>query len=126
MIDQVIPPLDQLSQREHFTDHDDLVFINSTGGVIEESALRRRMYAALPRAGLKHVRIHDLRHSYCTMAVRAYRLDEVKAYAGHADIATTMRYVHHVPAHDAADRLSAVIAASVHPDVHRTTVMHPN
>ena len=40
------------------------------------------------------------------MAVRAYRLDEVKAYAGHADIATTMRYVHHVPAHDAADRLT--------------------
>ena len=81
------------------------------GGVIEESALRRRLWAALDRAGLKRVRLHDLRHSYCTMAVRAYRLDEVKAYAGHADIATTMRYVHHIPAH----RLSAIVAAAVHP-----------
>jgi integrase len=126
MIDQIIPPLDRLSQREHFTAPDDLVFINATGGVIEESALRRRMWKALDAAELEHVRFHDLRHSYCTMAVRAYRLDEVKAYAGHADIATTMRYVHHIPAHDAADRLSAVVAQSVHPTVHPTTEFQPN
>jgi integrase len=100
MIDQVIPPLDGFSQRQHFTHPEDLVFVNETGGVLEESALRRRMYSALDEAELKRVRIHDLRHSYCTMAVRAYRIDEVKAYAGHVDIATTQRYVHHVPAHD--------------------------
>lgn len=51
MIDQVIPPLDRLSRREHFTDADDLVFVNETGGVIEESALRRRFYRALDAAG---------------------------------------------------------------------------
>ena len=94
--------------------------------MVEESALRRRMWKALDAAELKRVRIHDLRHSYCTMAVRAYRLDEVKAYAGHVDIATTQRYVHHIPAHDAADRLSAVVAAAVHPDVHRTGDVHRN
>jgi integrase len=126
MIDQVIPPLDRLSRRERFTDPDDLVFVNTTGGVIDESALRRRLWAALDRAGLKRIRLHDLRHSYCTMAVRAYRLDEVKAYAGHVDIATTQRYVHHVPAHDAADRLSAVVAAAVHPTVHRTAEIEAN
>lgn len=113
MIDHIIPPLDRLSRREHFTSPDDLVFVNSTGGPVEESALRRRLWAALDRAGLKRVRLHDLRHSYCTMAVRAYRLDEVKAYAGHVDIATTQRYVHHIPAHDAADRLSAVVDAAL-------------
>ena len=126
MIDQVVPPLDRLSQRAHFTAPEDLVFVNETGGVLEESALRRRMWSALDRAGLKRVRLHDLRHSYCTMAVRAYRLDEVNAYAGHADIATTMRYVHHVPAHDAADRLSAIVAAAVHPTVHRTGEIQAN
>jgi integrase len=94
--------------------------------VIEESALRRRMWTALDAAELKRVRIHDPRHSYCTMAVRAYRLDEVKACAGHVDIATTQRYVHHIPHHDAADRFSAVVAAAVHPDMHRTSVMHRN
>jgi integrase len=123
MIDQVIGPLDRLSRRERWTDPDDLVFVNDVGDVLEESALRRRFYRALDAASLKRVRLHDLRHSYCSLAVRAYRLDEVKAYAGHADIAMTMRYVHFVPAHDAADRLSAVIAAAtVHPTVHRTAV----
>jgi hypothetical protein len=29
---------------------------------------------------------------------------------GHADIATTMIYVHHVPQHDAAAKLSAAVA----------------
>jgi integrase len=78
-------------------------------------------------ASLKRVRIYDLRHSYCSMAVRAWRLDEVKAYARHADIAMTMRYVHFMPANDAADRLSAVIsAATMHPDMHRTPALTQN
>jgi integrase len=33
-----------------------------------------------------------------------------QAYMGHADIQTTMLYVHHVPEHDAADRLGNLIA----------------
>jgi hypothetical protein len=31
---------------------------------------------------------------------------------GHADIATTMIYVHHVPQNDAADKLSRLVAAA--------------
>lgn len=127
MIDQVIPALDRLSRRERWTQAEDLVFVNDTGGVLEESALRRRFYRALDAAQLDRVRIHDLRHSYCSLAVRAYRLDEVKAYAGHADIAMTMRYVHFVPAHDAAARLSAVIASATgHPTGHRTPAIAQN
>jgi hypothetical protein len=34
-------------------DPEDLVFVNATGGVIEESALRRRMWMALDAAQLK-------------------------------------------------------------------------
>ena len=126
MIDQIIPPLDRLSQRARFTDADDLVFAGDAGEPIDDSAMRRRFTAALIAAGLKRVRFHDLRHSYCSMAVRAYRLDEVKAFAGHADIQTTMRYVHHVPQHDAADRLSAIVSAAVHPTVHRTLEVERN
>jgi hypothetical protein len=42
--------------------------------------------------------------------VRAFPLTDVKAYMGHADIATTMRYVHFVPQDDAADKLTRVVA----------------
>ena len=40
------PALDRLSQREHFADDEDFVFIDDVGSIIEGSALRRRMYAA--------------------------------------------------------------------------------
>ena len=34
---------------------------------------------------------------------------------GHADIATTMIYVHHVPQNDAADKLSRLLEAQTAP-----------
>jgi len=56
---------------------------------------------------------HDLRHTFGTLAVRVFPLTDVKAFMGHADIQTTMLYVHHVPQHDAADKLSAALSAEV-------------
>jgi len=107
MVDQVARALDALSRRERFTGPNELVFSNPTGGFLEDSALRRRYYRALKAAGIAHLRFHDLRHTFGTLAVQEFPLSDVKAYMGHADIATTMIYVHHVPQHDAADRLSA-------------------
>ena len=51
-------------------------------------------------------------HSFGTLAVQVFSLSDVKAYMGHADIATTMIYVYHVPQNDAADKLSAAVAAA--------------
>lgn len=112
MIDQVAAALDQLSRRNGWTGEEDLVFVSPTGEHIEDSALRRRFYAALQAAGLKHIRFHDLRHSFGTLAVQVFPLTDVKAYMGHADIATTMIYVHHVPQNDAAEKLSVALRAS--------------
>ena len=109
LIDRAARALDELSRREHFTDPDDHVFPNQVGGPIDDNRLRRRFRAALKRAGIERLRFHDLRHSFGTLAVQAFPLTDVKAYMGHADIATTMIYVHHVPQHDAADRLGAVL-----------------
>ena len=109
MIDQVATALDGLSRRPAWTGDEDLVFVNPAGEHIEDSALRRRFYAALEAAGLKHIRFHDLRHSFGTLAVQVFPLTDVKAYMGHADIATTMIYVHHVPQVDAAEKLSAAL-----------------
>lgn len=112
MIDQALASFDKLSRREHFTEPDELVFCSDVGDYIDESALRRRYYTALERAGLKRLRFHDLRHTFGTLAVQAFPLSDVKGYMGHADISTTMVYVHHVPQHDAAERLGRVVAGS--------------
>ncbi len=89
------------------------MFVNALGEPFEESAMRRRFYGALNAAGLPRIRFHDLRHTFGTLAVQAFPLTDVKAYMGHADIQTTMIYVHHVPRHDAANRLSRLLAESM-------------
>jgi integrase len=82
--------------------------------------MRDGFYAALEAAGLGHLRdgddpivFHDLRHTFGTLAVQVWPVTDVQAYMGHADIKTTMRYVHHVPKHDAAAQFSAFVAALV-------------
>jgi integrase len=52
--------------------------------------------------------MHDLRHSFgTTCAAKGIDLRRIQAWMGHADIQTTMRYLHYVPQHDDAARLTA-------------------
>jgi hypothetical protein len=50
---------------------------------------------------------HDLRHTFGTLAIRVAPVTDVQHWMGHADIQTTMRYVHYVPQHDNAAKLTA-------------------
>lgn len=112
LVDQAAAALDGLSRRKRWTGDANLVFVNAVGEHLERSTMRRRYVKALKAAGLKRIRFHDLRHTFATLAVQAFPLSDVKAYIGHADIGTTMRYVHHVPRNDAADRLTALIGCA--------------
>ena len=50
---------------------------------------------ARKKAGLNHVRIHDLRHSFASFLVNSGRsLYEIQKLLGHAHIKTTQRYAH--------------------------------
>ena len=108
--------LDDLSRREHFTDPADLVFPNASGTYQHEGLLRRRFYDALDAAGLGHKRqgekpitFHDLRHTFGTLAVKAWDLPKVQGYMGHADITTTMGYIHHIPKTSDAQALNELV-----------------
>jgi site-specific recombinase XerC len=107
MVPQLAGALAKLGQREHFTGDEDLVFGNAVGEVEHDNLLRRRYYRALNAAGLPRVRFHDLRHVFGSTAVKAFPLSDVQAMLGHAHITTTMRYVHHRPGKDDAQRLAA-------------------
>ena len=111
LIPQAAEPLFALRERGHTLEPDDLVFLSPRRRVLNDSRLRRRFYEATKRAGLAHLRLHDLRHSFGTLAVQAFPLTDVAAYMGHADIETTMIYIHHVPKTDAASRLASVVSA---------------
>ncbi len=116
MSDPVARVLDGLSRREHGAGQEDLVFSPGFNVPFDDDTARKRFYAALEAAGLGRLRakddpivFHDLRHTFGTLAVQAFPLSDVKAMMGHADISTTMIYVHHVPRVDAAARLSALL-----------------
>jgi integrase len=114
LADQAAAALGGLSRREDFTASDDLVFCTDVGGYVSGDAIRDEFYRALESAGLRHLRHkddpivpYDLRHTFGTLAVRANPLTDVQAWMGHKHISTTMRYVHYVPQHGAAAKLTA-------------------
>lgn len=66
------------------------------------------------RAGLKDVRIHDLRHTFASTAVAAGQgLPMIGKLLGHTQVQTTARYAHLAddPVKEAAERVSASLLA---------------
>ena len=132
--DQALMALDGLSRREYFTGPGDLVFCSDVGGHLLDDVVRDAFYSALEQAELGRLRtkdkpivFHDLRHTFGTLAIRKAPVTDVQHWMGHADLDTTMRYVHYVPQDDNAAKLTAAFTAeTVHPDVHRTDVEGSN
>lgn len=116
MADQVAVALARLGQRKRHIRQGDLVFVAANGRHLDPTAVRRRYVAARDRARkadpeIPMLRLHDLRHTYGSIAARS-GLDVVwiKATMGHANVKTTMRYLHHRPAAADAARLTAAFA----------------
>lgn len=109
MMPQVALALSKLRGREFFTDDDELVFASPTGSFLDYDQLARRYRSAQQRAGLRLLPFHDLRHSFGTMAVRQFPITDVQTWMGHADIATTRKYIHYAPQPEAAAKLGALV-----------------
>jgi integrase len=73
------------------------VFAGMTGSYIDGSARSKRYRAALERAALRSLRFHDLRHTFGTRVISVADIRCVREWMGHADIQTTMQYLHYVP-----------------------------
>jgi integrase len=58
---------------------------------------RRRWLAAL-----RPLRFHDLRHHFGTRMIAKADIRRVQEWMGHADVQTTMRYLHYAPRADDA------------------------
>jgi len=73
-----------------------LVFPTDEGNVHDLSGLRSSMGRILKRAGLPHMSIHALRHTYATTALNAgVAAQNVAKLLGHKDGATTLRFYAH-------------------------------
>jgi len=91
-----------------------LAFCTVDGGIIDQANLRHRVFEpTLTIAGLRKMRIHDLRHTYASLLInQGENLKYVQEQLGHASITTTVdRYGHLMPdAHvGASQRLDATV-----------------
>jgi len=78
--------------------------------------LRRRYKHVLKRAGLRDVRFHDLRHTFGTRMIAKADIRRVQEWMGHADIQTTMRYLHYAPHAEDAVLVAEAFAVSAPTD----------
>jgi integrase len=95
------------------------VFTNGNGGVIDVNNWRRRVFnKALKKAGLRQIRIHDLRHTYASLLIQAGEsLAYVRDQLGHHSIKVTVDiYGHLAPEGNkqAVDKLDDILP--LHPD----------
>jgi len=95
----------QISERIFF-DRDyqrtDRVFTWENGRPVHPDVIRQRFNRLSDRAGLPHIRLHDMRHSYATAALKAgIHLKIVSARLGHAsETFTASVYQHALPGMD--------------------------
>src|SRR4051812_30268194 len=106
----VAAALARLAERERWTGDDDLVFPGVLGRHLDASALARRYKAALKRAELRRLRFHDLRHTFGTRMIAKADIRRVQEWMGHADVATTMKYLHYVERPDEAALVAEAFA----------------
>jgi integrase len=96
----------------------DLVFRREDGSPMHPDLFSQAFESEVRRSGLPRVRLHDLRHTHATIALRAgVPVKVISERLGHEDPAFTMKqYAHVIPGMQAeAARLVAdLVAASLH------------
>jgi integrase len=117
MAPDVAEALARLGQRRDWVGDDDLVFPGEAGSYLDGSALRRRYGADLARARRRPLRFHDLRHTFETRMIAKADIRRVQEWMGHADVQTTMRYLHYAPRADDAALVAQAFAVEAPKDV---------
>ena len=94
-------------------DNSGLVFTRQDGRFIHPDRFTQVFDKHVEASGLRHIRLHDLRHTHATLALAAgVHPKVVSERLGHATVAFTLDvYSHAVPAlqEDAADRIANVV-----------------
>jgi integrase len=78
----------------------EFVFTNEKGNSIDKDNWRRRVFnKALQKAGIRRIRIHDLRHTYATLRIsKGDNIADVSNQLGHHSVKLTMDvYYHWIP-----------------------------
>jgi integrase len=103
-------------QSSPYTTSNDLIFSTPTGNHLDPWRISRRYTAARNMAATKdpnipHLSFHGLRHTFCShLAAAGIDVVRIQKWAGHSDLTTTQRYMHHADRPDDADQLTRALA----------------
>ena len=101
--------LDEMKQRALIWKENNLVFPTDEGNIHDKSGMRSSMIRILKRAGLPHMTIHSLRHTYATTALNTgVSAQNVARCLGHKDGATTLRFYAHYINSEAVAQLDSL------------------
>lgn len=96
------------------------VLYSDRGEELSNRAIRNWMARAQKRAGVEaNGGIHFLRHTFCShLAIAGVPAKAIQELAGHADLKTTMRYLHLAPGHK---RAAVSVLQQSYEDAEKTT-----
>lgn len=86
--------LARLQQRPNFVTPADYVFCSRIGRRLDDSSIRKRYKAAREAAELREVKLHGLRHAAGSTIAHSAGVVVARDVLGHAQLATTNRYLH--------------------------------
>jgi len=117
MADRLGAELERYFKQSAHQADEDLVFGDpETGRPLSRRKVSRRFAAALDRAGVRHVRFHDLRHTFGThLAAEGVPIRAIQEWYGHKDIKTTMIYVDYAPGATEAELIDRAFSPLVFP-----------
>ena len=95
----------------------DLIFRSSTGSPLRQRNVKREFRRLLEAAGIRPIRLYDLRHTAATLAVAAgVSVKVISDQLGHASISFTLeRYSHVLPSiqHEAVAKVERMLLGSL-------------
>lgn len=77
--------------------YEDYVFVYPDGGIVRPEYVSTGFKLLLKRNGLRHIRLHDLRHSCASiMLANGVNIKEIQEYLGHSNYSTTADVYSHL------------------------------